>query len=161
MDIHPNEIVSKELIGTLKDKPITMLRTRGGLYMATDGSSVMAAGSHQAIVRHHMAKQHSEFKPALMKSASSLDNLSLISHSQFLSEDLKKSGYDIYSLQTGSYVNFHLTKHGMDIHVVNSTLKDNSLLVKTLPLESRFTKALSGAIAEKALMSKANKVTIG
>jgi hypothetical protein len=167
MQITPNEIDTIEECGTLHGSPVKMIRTKGGFWIAVSKlrgkhrEEAIAAGSHPAIVKFNIEKQYSDFQPALMKSEELSDSSIVDKHSHFLSEDLRKSGHDIYSVQSGPNVNFHVTKNNINVSTINGTLTDGSLILKQLKLNKEFTRALAGAATEKALSCNASTIKVG
>jgi hypothetical protein len=77
-----------------------------------------------------------------------------------LSDDLRKSGHDIYSIQTGADVEFQITKHNVKLASVNGILREDSLFIPEINFPKEFVRAMAGATTEKALScnSKAIKV---
>jgi hypothetical protein len=157
MQITPNEIASIEEAGTLNNAPVKLIRTKGGFWIAVGRpkgkfrEEALAAGSHPAIVKFNLEKEHPDFQPSMMKSENFSDGLLVEKHSHFLSDDLRKSGYDIYSVQDGSLVNFHITKYGLNLNTTSAELSKEYLTVKELDLTAPFVKALAAATVEKAI----------
>lgn len=157
MQITPNEIDTVEDAGMLDKSPVKMIRTKGGFWIAVGRlkgkikEEALAAGSHPAIVKFNLEKQFPDFQPSLMKSEHFADGSLVEKHSHFLPEDLRKSGHDIYSVQVGPSVDFHITKHNNKISTVNGNLEDKFLVIKNLNISKEFSKALAGAAVEKAL----------
>lgn len=157
MNITPNEIDSIENAGMLDGSPVKLIRTKGGFWIATGrpkGKSrdeAIAAGSHPAIVKFDLEKRFPSFEPALMKSAYFTDNTIVEKHSHFLTEELRKSGHDIYSVQDGSEVNFHITKHNLKVASVSGTIEKDFLIIKGLDIPTEFSRGLAGAAVEKAV----------
>ena len=163
MKINQNEIASVELMGTLDGHDIKLIKTRGGLNLAIGpdgkgGESVMGAGSHRAIVLYNFEKNHPSFHPAIMKSESQ-SQTTTDKHSHFLSDDLRKSGHDIYSVEDGNEISFYITKHDLKLgsavgHKTGDTLKMSSYELKLSP----FQNAMAHAVSEKALSCGLKKV---
>lgn len=157
MQITPNEIDTVEDVGTLNKSPVKMIRTKGGFWIAVGRlkgkakEEALAAGSHPAIVKFNLEKQYSDFQPTMMKSEFFSDGSIVEKHSHFLSEELRKSGHDIYSVQIGPLIDFHITKHNNKVSTVNGNLENNFLVIKNLNISKEFTKALAGAAVEKAI----------
>jgi len=160
MKISENEIESSEPFGMLNGKQVNLVKTRGGLNLATTagtkGEEVLGAASHQAILAYTLEQRYSNFQPMIMKSEGL--TLSAESHSHFLTEDLRKSGYDIYSVQNGEVVDFFVTKQNLKVGSASGSIKDNCLLIKSLNVSKEYLTALSGAVSEKALSSGAKIV---
>lgn len=163
MQIKPNEIAEIEDAGILDGSPVKLLKTKGGFWIAISKlkgklkEEALAAGSHPAIVKFNLEKQFSTFQPALMKSEI-YNNANVDKHSHFLSEELRKSGHDIYSIQEGNEITFHVTKHNMNVSTVHSSLENNELVIKDLNIDKQFVRGLAGATTEKAIELKANKI---
>jgi len=166
MNITPNEIESIEDVGMMNGAPVKMLRTKGGFHIAVgrnQGKMVdeaLAAGSHPAIVKYNLEKQYLAFQPAMMKSEISLNPAVVTKHTHYLSEDLKKSGHDLYSIQSGTNIEFQITKHDVRIGSVQTTLEKDAIVVNKMDISKEFAPALAGATTEKALSCGAAKVRI-
>ena len=166
MQITPNEIEAIEEAGTLDASPVKMIRTKGGFWIAVGKprgkfkEEALAAGSHPAIVKYNLAKQYPAFQPSMMKSELYADNATVERHSHFLSDELRKSGHDIFSVQNGSEIDFHITKHNADVASVKGQVIDNSLVLKPFKMGAQFARALSGATVEKAAACGALKIKI-
>lgn len=167
MKLSPNEIDSVEDAGLMNGAPVKLLRTKGGFWIATGRSrgknvdEALAAGSHPAIVKYNLEKQFpNEFQPIMLKSEVSLNPAVVTKHTHFLSEDLQKSGHDIYSIQTGSNIEFQVTKHDVKVASISSSLESDSLVISELNIDKQYAPALAGATTEKALSCGAAKVRI-
>lgn len=166
MKITPNEIESIEEVGMMNGAPVRMLRTKGGFHIAVgrqNGKMIeeaLAAGSHSAIVKYNLEKQYTGFQPALMKSEVSMSPAVVTKHSHYLSDDLQKSGHDVYSIQSGTHIEFQITKHDVKIGTVQTTLEKDALVVNDIKVSKEFSHALAGATTEKALSCGAAKVRI-
>lgn len=160
MNITPNEIHSIEEAGTIDGHGVKMIRTKGGFWIAVGKpkgkfrEEALAAGSHPAIVKFNLEKTYPTFQPALMKSEYFSDNAVVEKHSHFLSEGLRKSGHDIYSVQEGDNVNFHITKHNMKIASVNGVVDKEFLTISHLNIPQEFSRGMAGASVEKAMNTK-------
>jgi hypothetical protein len=161
MRIEPNEIAEIQEAGELDGAPVKMVRTKGGFWIATGRpmgrpqDQALSAGSHPAIVRYNVEKMFPNFRPAMMKSITFTEESLVQQHSQFLSEELRKSGHDIYSVQTGNRVDFLVTVQNMTVASVGALLKNENLEVSDLDFTSDFVKGLAGAVAEKAMLLNA------
>lgn len=167
MNITPSEIADIQEIGMLDGNKVSLIRTRGGFFIAAGKKrgktldEALSAGSHSAIVKYNLEKMYPTFQPTLMKSEASLSPAIVVKHSHFLSEDLKKSGHDIYSVQSGANIEFQITKQDIKIGSANATLRDNSVVVSYyLNIPQEFVPALAGATAEKALSCGTSSVKI-
>lgn len=167
MQITAQEIAAIEETGMLDGAPVKMIRTRGGFWIAVGTprgkfrEEALAAGSHPAIVKYNLSKQFPQFQEAMMKSEAFSEADALVEkHSHFLTEELRKSGHDVYSIQKGPEVNFHITKHSMKIGEVKGHLENSSIVIDSLSAPAEFARALAGATAEKALSCGATKMRI-
>jgi len=166
MQIDPKEVAGIEEAGMLDGHPVKLVRLKGGFFIAVGkprGKSkeeALAAGSHGAIVKFNIEKSYPDFQPVMMKSEG-MHPAVAESHSHFLSEDLRKSGHDIFSVKEGETVNFYITKHNMNVHVIESVLEKGELAVSLVKIDPSFVPALSGAVSEKALALGIGKVKVG
>lgn len=166
MQLTPNEIDSIEDAGMLDGNTVKLLRTKGGFWMAVGRprgkykDEALAAGSHPAIVRYNLEKQFPGFQPSMQKSELASDTSKVEKHSHFLSDSLRKSGHDVYSVQNGEKVEFQVTKQNVKIHSVESLIKNGSLSFDKMEIGKEFTRALAGATAEKAMQCGV-KIKIG
>jgi len=164
--ITANEIAHTEEVGMLHNNPVRMLRTKGGFWIAMGKpkgkhkEEALAAGSHSAIVKFNVEKQFPDFQPAMMKSENFSDSTVVDQHSHFLSDDLRKSGHDLYSIQNGDKVEFHITKFNSAIAKVDSHIEGKTLVIDSLKAPSHFSSALAKATTEKANGSGLSKIRI-
>lgn len=164
MNIKPNEVDRVEEAGTMHGSPVKLIRLKGGFWICIgrkkghSAEEALAAGSHPAIVKYNMEKQFPEFQPIMMKSEDNIEPI-VEKHSHYLSEDLRKSGHEIYSLQTGNEVEFHVTKQNSQIATVTGFHDGTHLTIETLNIPKEMTKALAGASVEKAISLKAGLKT--
>ena len=160
MNLQPSDIDQVDDAGVLDGQPVKMIRTKGGFFMAIHKGKVLAGGSHPAIVKHSVSKMYNSFQPVMCKSEGFEDSI-VSQHSHFLSDELRKSGHDIYSVQTGQNVEFQITKNNLKVASVCGSLKDDSLVIDQLKFPKEFSKAMAGATTEKALDQKMKKISIG
>ena len=156
MKILENDIASIEPFGMIDGKQVNLVKTRGGLNLATmmdakGSDQVLGAASHQAILCYTVEQRFPAFQPMIMKSEGL--KLSAESHSHFLSDDLRKSGHDIYSVQNGNEVEFFVTKQNIKVGSANSSIQDKDLVVRSLNVPKEYVTAVSSAVSEKALSS--------
>lgn len=160
MNITPNEIADISNMGTLDGNPVKLIRCKGGFFIAVGKpkgkfrDEAIAAGSHGAIVRFNLEKQFPGFQPSMMKSEAFADSALVEKHTHFLSEDLRKSGHDIYSVQEGDRVDFHITKHNAKIASVNGLIDNDFLIISNLQMPQEFSRGMAGASVEKAMSCK-------
>lgn len=164
MQITPNEIDSIEDTGTLNGSPVKMIRTKGGFFIAVGRGrgtqdEALAAGSHPAIVKYNLEKQYPGFQASMMKSEGMMD-ATVDKHSHHLTDELRKSGHDIYSVQTPVGIEFHLTKQNVTIKKVQGTIDGGALVVKGTNVGPEFSKSIASAAIEKATSCGAQKIRI-
>ena len=116
MKIEQNQIASTEPFGMMDGRPVNLVRLAGGLNLATmldakGEDTVLGASSHQAILCYTIEQRFPSFQPMVMKSEGV--KLHAESHSHFLTDNLRKSGHDIYSVQNGNDVEFYVTKQSL------------------------------------------------
>jgi len=160
MKIEENQIKSVEPFGVMDGKQVNLVRLVGGLNLATmvgkNGTEdVLGAASHQAILCYSIEQRFPSFQPMLMKSEH--ESFETESHSHFLSDDLRKSGHDLYSVQNGNNVEFYLTKQNIRTNSISSTIIGDLLLTKSEDISKlgqvtgEQWNALCSAVSEKAL----------
>lgn len=166
MQISPNEIDSIQDAGTLDGHPVRIIRTKGGFHICVGKpkgklrEEALGAGSHPAIVKFNLEKQYPDFQPHMTKSENGQKEI-VEQHSHFLSSELRKSGHDIYSVQSGPMIDFHVTKHNMKVSTINGSIQNDALILSELNIAKEFARALAGATTEKALSCKASKIKVG
>jgi hypothetical protein len=167
MQITPNEIDTIEDAGVLDGKPVKMLKTKGGFWIAVGipkgkiKEEALAAGSHPAIVKFNLEKMHPSFQPMMMKSETLTGEAIVEKHSHFLTESLRKSGHDVYSVQNGPDVDFYITKQNVKISSVSGSIQDNTLVIPKIEISKEFTRALAAATSEKAISCGVKKIKVG
>src|SRR5271166_5565885 len=132
MKIDQDQIASIEPFGMMEGKPVNLVCLKGGLNLATVNKSgtdeVLGAASHRAILCYTIEQRYPKFQPMIMKSEGL--KLTAESHSHFLSNDLRKSGHDIYSIQDRNFIEFFITKQNIKVgNVISTICDDNKLLV--------------------------------
>ena len=163
MKIEQSQIASTELFGMLDGKPVNLIRLVGGLNMAAiknknDEEEILGAASHQAILCYSVEQRFPSFQPAIMKSEGI--KLTADSHSHFLSDDLRKSGHDIYSIQNANDIEFFVTKLNIKVGGATGSIENGSLLIKSLNVPKEAINAMSAAVSEKALSSGIKNVRV-
>lgn len=157
MKLSPEDIMTVQDIGTISKNPVKLLRTKGGYWIAfgrkkgSPKEEPLGAGSHSAIVKFNLEKQYPDFEPVLTKSENGLEPI-VEKHSHFLSDELKKGGYDVYSIQTGNDIEFQITKNNLKVSEVSGKIDTDYLCLNNLNIPKQFTKALAGATVEKAVV---------
>lgn len=166
MQITPSEIESVEDAGMLNGTSVKLVKTRGGFWLAVGRprgklqEEALAAGSHPAIVKYNLERQHPDFQPAMMKSELMANASKVEKHSHYLPDSLRKSGHDLYSIQTGSQIEFQVTKQNAKVQSVIGNLEQDTLIFKDMNIDKRFTRALAGATSEKVISCGAKKIRI-
>lgn len=159
MNLRPEDIDMIEDAGMLDGQTIKLARTSGGFWMAIHNGKVISGGSHPAIVKHSISKMFSNFQPVMCKSEAFSDAI-VDKHSHFLSEDLRKSGHDIYSIQNGQDIEFQITNYNLKIASIPAILKDDSLVLSNINMPKQFSRAVAGAATEKAFSCKSKKIEV-
>ncbi len=149
MKILESEIASTEPFGMIDGKEVKLVRMKGGLNLATLGSEVLGAASHQAILCYSVEQRYPKFQPMIMKSEGL--RLTAESHSHFLTDNLRKSGHDIYSVQSGNLVDFYITKQSIKVGMAKGSVDGDRLVISSIDAPREFLSGLSGAVAEKVL----------
>ena len=166
MQLTPNEIESVEDAGALNGSPVKMIKTKGGFWIAVGRPNgkiqeeALAAGSHPAIVKFNLERQHPGYQPAMQKSELMGLEPKVESHSHFLSDTMRKSGHDLYSIQTGDKVEFHITRQNAKVSSVDGSFDKGVLVLNQIDIDKRFSRALAGATSEKVLQNGAKKIRI-
>jgi len=131
--IRPSEIKSVEDIGTLENNPVKMIRTIGGLWVATGKprgkreDEALAAGSHPAIVKHNVEKMYgASYQPLMAKSEGAIEP-KVVDHSSQLAKSLIDKGYTLFSVQADAAVDFVLSKSGIEVLKHEALVKGESL----------------------------------
>jgi hypothetical protein len=159
MNIKADDVDTVETGGMLDGQEVKLLRVKGGYWMGVHNGKVISGGSHPAIVKHVISKMFPNFQPVMCKSEAFVDAL-VERHSHFLSDDLRKSGHDIYSLQDGMDIEFQITKHNLKVASVQAYLKEDSLFVPQVNFPKEFSRAMAGATTEKALSCNSKTIKI-
>jgi hypothetical protein len=159
LSLRPEDIDIIETGGMLDGQEVKLLRSRGGFWMAANYKGVLAAGSHPAIVKHQLSKMFPKFQPAMCKSEAFADAL-VEKHSHFLSDELRKSGHDIYSIQDGADIEFQITKHNLKVASLQTYLNNDELHIPNISFPKEFSNPLAGATTEKALSCKAKTIKV-
>jgi hypothetical protein len=163
MKIENDQIASVEPFGILDGKPVNLTRLKGGLNLAVTSDkngqdTVLGAASHQAILCYTIEQRYPSFQPMIMKSEGV--KLQAESHSHFLTDILRKSGHDIYSIQNGSNVEFFITKQNIKIGNAIGNIENNHIFIQELKVGKDFITPISAAVSEKALSSGLKGVRI-
>ena len=167
MKLTERDIDKIEDFGELNGKPVRLIRCKGGFQIAMGirpgdkEDSCLTAGSHPAICRFNLIKQFkNSYAPSMMKSTSYNDSAIVENHSHFLSNELRKSGHEIHSVQSDNQISFHITRHGIKIADVDSYIQDKALVYPNLNAPKEFSRGLAGAATEKAKSCGITKLKI-
>jgi hypothetical protein len=161
MELKPNEIEAVEQIGQLNGSPVRMVKTIGGFWIVVGKpkgkgqEEALAAGSHPAIVKYNVEKQFSEFQPTLAKSELTGSSENVRGYTELLPQEMRKGGYEMYSLSKGSTIDYILTKHGAQVHSFHAEVSSESLKFKKSdkPLNENikgFSRAVSVVATQQA-----------
>lgn len=133
MNIKPSEIESVEDIGLIKGRPVKLIKTLGGFYLAVgspNGSEeALAAGSHPAIVKFNLKKKFKEFHATMAKSEHGPEGV-VVEHTNLLPQDMVSKGYDLYSVKKPLSNEYYLTKFNAE--QVKITLSKGETAVKAV-----------------------------
>lgn len=162
--IRPEEIDFIEEIGDINGSPVKLIRVVGGFFAASGKSpnesrdSVLAAGSHPAIIKFELQKKYGKnFREHLNKSESKLEPI-VFEKTNFLSSDLIKKGYSLYSMVAGSDVSIILSQYGNEVLKQDGLVKSES--IEMLPMVSftdlkKSKEALDLQISKSLIMAMA------
>ena len=160
MNLRPEDVDSIEEGGILNGQPVKLLRSKGGFWMGICGGKLLTGASHPAIVKYTISKMFPSFQPSMCKSLNYQVDALVEKHSHFLSDNLRKSGHDIYSIQNGNNVEFQITRDYMKVASLNGTLGEDSLELRNINFPKEFLNGISGASTEKALSLNIKKIKI-
>jgi len=136
--IRPSEIKSVEEIGTLENAPVKMIRTSGGLWVATGKpkgrreEEALAAGSHPAIVKHNLEKMYGQSYQAHFQKSEGAIEPKVVDYSSKLEKTLLDKGYSLFSVQTDTAIDFVLSKSGVEVLKHEALVKAESLEFQAL-----------------------------
>jgi len=161
MDIKPGEVESVKIIGNLHGNDVKMVKTHGGFHVAVgkkkkngNKTEALAAGSHQAIVAHQIAKEFgTDYQPAIMKSeADRLEDV--MNKSELLSSEALAKGIELFTLEKNNHYDFVVYKRGMTLGKYQAELEGNTLKLtkyefNTAP-DMDIAKAVARMIEDKA-----------
>lgn len=134
MELKPSEIEEVKVIGSIEGKPVKLIRTAGGFWMAVGApkgkskEEALAAGSHSAIVKYNVQKQYQEYEPVLEKSESEIEP-AVIGLSELLSKSARNKGYDLYSLKKNNEIDYVITKFGSETISFHATVTEDAIVL--------------------------------
>ena len=138
MEILPSEVESVRTIGNLHGDDVKLVKTHGGFHIAIGKKSktsrkaeALAAGSHQGIVAHQIAKQYTEdFQPAIFKSeGEQLEKCE--ENTSFLPPKHVDFGLELFTLNKGLNYDLILYKHGITLGKYETEVSGDKLLIKS------------------------------
>lgn len=138
MDLKPDEIESVKVIGELNGEDVKILRTFGGFHVCvgkktkkSKKTEALAAGSHAALVAHHLTKEYGDkFRPAVCKSeAGQLEEVK--EYNNLLPQELINKGFELFSLHKKEEVTFLMTKYSTTIGQYEGRLGKDSLNINS------------------------------
>lgn len=159
INLKPDDIDMIEDAGLLNGENVKICRTKGGWWFAISKGKVITAGSHPAIVKHAVGKMFPNFQPVMCKSENFSDSL-VERHSHFLSNDLRKSGYDIYSIQDNADIEFQITKHNIKVASLQTILQSDGLYIPEINIPKEFVKPMAAATTEKAISCNSKTIKV-
>lgn len=166
MDIKADEIESVKTIGNLFGKEVKLVKTSGGFHVAVGQKSknskkkeALAAGSHQAIVAHNIAKQFgADFQPAMAKSEHErLEEV--VEKTQYLPREAIERGIELFTLSKGDKHDFMLAKHGLALAKYEGEIENGLLNIKKSQMDVEPNKKVARAIA-RAIEDKARDLQV-
>lgn len=112
--IKDSEIDSIEEIGRLSGRPVKLIRTLGGFYIAIGSPNgreeALAAGSHPAIVKFNLKKKYSNIHFSFHKSEHKPEP-TIKDYTNLLPKPLVNKGFSFYSVSDLSKTEFYLNKY--------------------------------------------------
>jgi hypothetical protein len=133
MNIKPSEIESVEDIGLIKGRPVKLLKTLGGFYLAIGSPNgkeeALAAGSHPAIVKYNLKKKFKDFHATMSKSEHKPEDV-VVEHTSLLPPEMISKGYDLYSVKKPLSNEYYLTKFNAE--QLKITLSKGETFVKAV-----------------------------
>jgi hypothetical protein len=157
--IKPSEIKSVEDIGFMDNSPVKMVRTIGGLFVATGKlagrkeEEALAAGSHPGIVKHNIEKMYgAKYQPTLAKSEGAIEE-PVTEHTSQLDSSLSNKGYSLHSVQSNNQIDFVVSNRGIEV------LK-HTALIKAETFEFQQPEPKSYARSEELLKNNVTKSII-
>lgn len=160
MDIRPNEVDSVKVVGNLFDNDVKMIRTHGGFYIAVgkkkrnmSKTEALAAGSHEAIVIHHLEKEYGvDFKPAMFKSEAEQSG-QVENKSDYLDSEAIQKGIELFTISKNNRHEFLIYKQGITLAKYDGEIENQSLIIKNYSIKQQpnknLVKAVSKAISDK------------
>lgn len=160
MDIRPNEVESVKVVGNLFGEDVKLVKTFGGFYIAvgkkkksTNKTEALAAGSHEAIVSHHIAKEYGvDFQPAMFKSEADQPGV-VENKSNYLDRESIQKGIEIFTVLKNNRYEFLVYKQGVTLAKYDGLIKNQSLVIENYSIKEQPNKSLVKAVS-KAISDK-------
>lgn len=126
-----SDIDTIEEIGQLHGRPIKLIRTLGGFYIAVgypNGSEeALAAGSHPAIVKFNLKKKYSNIHFHFHKHEHTPEAI-VVDYTDKLPKRFEKKGFNLYSVTLLNKKEFFLNRYGTEL--LKLELDGNKVSVK-------------------------------
>jgi hypothetical protein len=174
MDIKEDEIKEVNKLGTLNGDEVKLVTLKGGFHVGigkkdedSKKSSILAVGSHPALVSYQISKKYeNKFEQTMAKNEGE-PSTQVANYSKALSS-LQKNvlGLDIYIMKTEEKIDFKITKHNFEIFSIEAVKNDKDLVLNKIHKNSeRLTNINKGELSkslEKAIkiFAKKNKLNI-
>lgn len=172
MDIKEDEIKEINKLGKLNGDEVKLVTLKGGFHIGIGKKSedskkdtILAVGSHPALVSYQISKKYDNFEQILNKSEGEVA-AQVIDYSKNLSS-LQKNilGLDIYAVKSNDKVGFKVTKHNFEIFSIEASQNGQDLLLQKTEKnpermgninKSDLSKSLEKAIKEFAQENELN-----
>lgn len=125
MDLQANEITEVKNMGELNGEPLKVLRTTGGFYIAVGkrkrqdrAVDTLAAGSHPAIVMHHISTKFPTFEKSIDKSETEAE-YQTEDCSKKLPHYLRDQGFEIFAISKNENIEIVATNRNVEIAKIN------------------------------------------
>lgn len=118
--IQPNEIENIEEIGQLQGNPIKLVKTIGGLFIATgklpgrQNQEILASGSHKGIVKYSLEKKFAGTATFQLQKNMAAE-APIKDYTEKLPELMQKNGYELLTSRGATGLVAFLNKDGMDV----------------------------------------------
>lgn len=143
--VQPNEIEEVTDIGELGGAPIKLVKTIGGLFIATgllNGKTqpeVLASGSHRGIVKYSLEKKYGGVATFNLAKSSNPE-APIRDYTEKLSENMQKHGFELLTSRGASGVVAFLNKDGLDVSQYVAIQKGEEFFLQE-PIFSRIPEA--------------------
>lgn len=155
MDIRPNEVESVKVIGNLFGDDVKLIKTFGGFFIAVgkkkrslSKTEPLAAGSHEAIVAHHISKEYgTDFKPAMLKSEQEQIG-DVEDNSSYLDSESIQKGIELFTIKKNNNYEFLIYKQGITLAKYYGEIENQSLVIKNSSIKERPSQNLIKSISK-------------